>query len=383
MSDAAAVALETALLEPLAAESQLGAALLIDPWFCRWAATDCPAAQTIAELARQLAIGLADRLKSLPSQPPCWLRPSVGDAQAFAAQAESIRNQALQLDLLGLSAAASPAFYERLLHAVPDYGSQIVMSDYLLEMPGIDWRLSRLIALVHQPDRCVIDLEQAKLAAMKELAYGASHEINNPLANISGRAQSLLRDEPDPRRRRLLKAIDAQAIRAHEMISDLMLFAHPPALVLEEVDLVQLVNQSVAEMQPIAESQQIELHCETPGEPLTAQLDATQTLVAILALLRNSVEAIGFGGSITIELQGCDEWAEITVTDTGPGVPVEVREHMFDPFYSGREAGRGLGFGLSKCWRIAQLHGGNVELVESGPVGSRFVLRLPIAEREA
>ncbi len=71
-------------------------------------------------------------------------------------------------------------------------------------------------------------LEEEKLAALVELAYGASHEINNPLANIATRAQVLLREEPHPERRRMLSAIHAQAMRAHEMIADLMLFARPP-----------------------------------------------------------------------------------------------------------------------------------------------------------
>ena len=71
--------------------------------------------------------------------------------------------------------------------------------------------------------------------ALKELAYGASHEINNPLANIAARAQTLLEDEPDPERRRKLTAIHRQAMRAHEMIADLMLFARPPKLELADV----------------------------------------------------------------------------------------------------------------------------------------------------
>src|SRR4029078_709927 len=75
-----------------------------------------------------------------------------------------------------------------------------------------------------------VQLERAKLDAMKELAYGASHEINNPLANIAARAQTLLDDEEDPGRRQKLVAIHRQAMRAHEMISDLMLFARPPKL---------------------------------------------------------------------------------------------------------------------------------------------------------
>ena len=70
--------------------------------------------------------------------------------------------------------------------------------------------------------------------------------------------------------------------------------------------------------------------------------------------------------------------AAITVRDTGPGIPLGVREHIFDPFFSGREAGRGLGFGLSKCWRIVTEHGGSIH-VESPPTGGAiFTLKLPI-----
>ena len=66
----------------------------------------------------------------------------------------------------------------------------------------------------------------------------------------------------------------------------------------------------------------------------------------------------------------------VEVTDNGAGIAEEVRQHMFDPFYSGREAGRGLGFGLSKCWRIVGLHGGRVE-VENLPDGARLRIELP------
>ena len=87
------------------------------------------------------------------------------------------------------------------------------------------------------------ELQRQKLDALKELAYGASHEINNPLANIAARAQTLLRDEQAPERRRSLEAIHQQAMRAHEMISDLMLFARPPQLELAAIDLVEVVRQ--------------------------------------------------------------------------------------------------------------------------------------------
>ena len=92
-------------------------------------------------------------------------------------------------------------------------------------------------------------VEAAKLQALYNFAYGLSHEINNPLANISARAQTLLIDETGPERRRKLATIVQQAFKAHEMIADLMLFARPPTLRPQPVDIAKLADTVVAEMQ--------------------------------------------------------------------------------------------------------------------------------------
>src|SRR3989304_5946803 len=105
-------------------------------------------------------------------------------------------------------------------------------------------------------------LEQEKLAALKELAYGAGHEINNPLANIAARAQTLLEDEPHPERRRKLTAIHRQGVRGHGRVAALMLFARPPALELAECDLRLVVRRVVAELGDLAAERQIELTCD-------------------------------------------------------------------------------------------------------------------------
>src|ERR1041385_6447610 len=94
--------------------------------------------------------------------------------------------------------------------------------------------------LATSTDEFATAVEAAKLRALYNFAYGLSHEINNPLANIATRAQTLLVDEKDPDRRRKLATIVQQAFRAHEMIADLMLFAHPPRMQPREADLVQL-----------------------------------------------------------------------------------------------------------------------------------------------
>jgi signal transduction histidine kinase len=222
-------------------------------------------------------------------------------------------------------------------------------------------------------------LERQKLEAMKELAYGASHEINNPLASIAARAQTLLRDETAPERRSSLEAIHQQAMRAHEMISDLMLFARPPQLKLESVDLAELVRQVAGDLDPQLQRRNIRLVLHFPEAACEIRGDKQQLAVAISALCDNSANAIGDTGTIEITLSRGeeDDTVVLEVADTGTGISAEVREHLFDPFYSGREAGRGLGFGLSKCWRIVTDHGGSIVVDDSRSVGAGMTIVLP------
>jgi signal transduction histidine kinase len=211
------------------------------------------------------------------------------------------------------------------------------------------------------------ELLREKLASMQALAYGASHEINNPLANIAARAQTLLVQEHDPQRRRSLATINAQAFRAHEMIADLMLFAKPPAPRMASVDLVVLADQVVAELAENAAAQGTSLSRVASGSAhVEVQADEVQIGVALRALCQNALEAVRRDGHVRVSAVDADGIAQLQVSDSGPGLTAEVRKHLFDPFYSGREAGRGLGLGLSKVWRIMELHGGQV-LVDSHP----------------
>ncbi|MEO1496851.1 MAG: HAMP domain-containing sensor histidine kinase [Planctomycetota bacterium] len=242
----------------------------------------------------------------------------------------------------------------------------------------------RGVARAHAPPPSVGEafseaLERAKLDSLKELAYGASHEINNPLANIALRAQTLLKREDDPDKRRALEAMHRGAMRAHEMISDLMLFARPPRLERSRVDVGATVAGVCSDLQPVAAERSIDVRFASEENPCCAEVDAVQITVAVKALLENAIEAIGSGGQVRVGCRSADEGVEVVVDDDGPGIPAEVRAHIFDPFFSGREAGRGLGFGLSKCWRITTDHGGSVRVENSPLGGARFVLSLPVA----
>ncbi|HEX4131224.1 MAG TPA: HAMP domain-containing sensor histidine kinase [Pirellulales bacterium] len=238
---------------------------------------------------------------------------------------------------------------------------------------------------VHPADAVSLEaLEREKLSALAEFAAGAGHEMNNPLAVIAGRAQLLLRDETDPERRRELAVIHSQALRVVEMISDLMLFARPPAPQLAECDLRTLVNHVADEIVPMASNRGICVIRPIDAEPLIAVVDRTQIAVALRAVCDNALFVLSTGGTITLDAEAtADGGFAIRVADDGPGISAEMRRHVFDPFYSGRSAGRGLGTGLSKAWRIVTNHGGRVTLDSGSPSGTVLMIWLPAREGAA
>ena len=149
----------------------------------------------------------------------------------------------------------------------------------------------------------------------------------------------------------------------------MMLYAKPPEMIPAAIDAVKLVAGVVAELAPQAAQQGTDLIFDGAADRLDMQGDALQLAVAIRSLCVNALEALGGGGTVVVTVRpgmahpdNGAEYVEIEVRDSGPGIPRASRRHLFDPFYSGREAGRGLGLGLSKCWRIVTLHGGHIEV---------------------
>lgn len=224
-------------------------------------------------------------------------------------------------------------------------------------------------------------LRDEKLKSLKRLAYGASHEINNPLANIASRAQALLASENDPDRRHELATIYAQAMRGHEMIADLMLFARPPEPHFSECTLAVIAADAVKQLLPQAKSQETDLKLISPEQDASLTADPNLLTLATCALIRNALEALKRGGKIEITLATDNEVATIAVQDDGPGISDEQAEIVFDPFHSGREAGRGLGFGLTKCWTIAQAHRGDTYVDTAYGPGARIVLEIPLSPK--
>jgi signal transduction histidine kinase len=232
-----------------------------------------------------------------------------------------------------------------------------------------------------------LELEAAKLAALAEFAAGAGHEINNPLATIVGRVQTLLAGERDPTRRQNLATIAAQAFRIRDMIGDLMVIARPPAPVVERLILNEAVQAIVERFQDAALERSGSLTFDA-DTTVFATADPTQLAIVVSELVRNSLGAIAPSNgkirvSVASALRDGRRCAVLVVADNGRGLSESDRAHLFDPFYSGRDAGRGLGFGLCKCWRIVTNHGGSIDVDSTPGSGATFRVYWPSSEESA
>lgn len=236
-------------------------------------------------------------------------------------------------------------------------------------------------------------LSQKLFDACAETAAGIGHELNNPLAIIAGQAQYLLKNETSEEKRRRLTAILEQTSRAYEMIVDLRTFARPPRPNPTEVDVEKFCEEWARREAKRCEENDVRLETafEFAGNAPTLTTDEAMLAAILNALTKNAVEATGRGGAIRIfarnrvndwddsvedkkglktprnvwESENCkesrdskeaarnDRFWEIGVEDDGPGLSSEARELLFAPYFSGRQAGRGLGVGLAKARRFA------------------------------
>ena len=230
-------------------------------------------------------------------------------------------------------------------------------------------------------DRFDQAVAQARLEAMRELAYGAGHEINNPLANIATRAQALLLDETDPERRRRLSTIVDQSFRARDMIGGLMLLARPPKPRRESVDVGGIAAAAIESVRGQSVARGIRLEYSPLPAPLAVFVDRVQVEEAVRVVVVNALEAVAVGGRVVLEVTrrtaADGGWCEIAGVDDGRGMPLDAVKRAFDPFYSGREAGRGAGLGLPKAWRLVELSGGKVLLDSRPGQGTRVTFLLP------
>ena len=220
-----------------------------------------------------------------------------------------------------------------------------------------------------------------KLDALAEFAAGAGHELNNPLAVIVGRAQLLLARETDPQASRSLRAIMGQAKRAHRILRDLMYVARPPEPRPRSCQPDEVVRACLRDLKPEAEARGVRL-VEEPrdgGPPTRTWTDPDALRHLVETLLRNALEATPRGGTVTVSIGSDAGVLRGSIQDNGRGIGALEGPHLFDPFFCGRQAGRGLGLGLPRIARMIALSHGELRWHSTPGQGTLFQFTLPQA----
>lgn len=218
------------------------------------------------------------------------------------------------------------------------------------------------------------DLRRAdRLAALGSLAAQLAHEIRNPLASMRGSAQMLWQDTPaDPAARRLANILVRESDRLSALVEDFLKFARPPPPALQTVSLDQLVRETVEMLRADPLGRGVEL--EVRADPVASAVDAGQLRQVLLNLLRNAMEAAQ-GGKVRVQVEAAPEGPRIRVWDSAGSIPPQNLDRVFEPFFTTRD--RGTGLGLSTAHSIVSAHGGKISVSSAPAAGTEFVVQLP------
>ena len=225
-------------------------------------------------------------------------------------------------------------------------------------------------------------VQSEKLASMGQLVGGAAHELNNPLTAMLGYAELLTATELTPEQRSLAAKISQQAKRVRSLVSSLLSFAKQVPSSKTPVDVNAILQTCLKLSQPQMEVARVASSIEMANPLPRVQADSNQLLQVFSHIINNAVNAMSErGGTITISTRALGNLVTIQFADTGPGM-VEP-ERVFDPFYTTRPVGQGIGLGLSACYGIIQQHGGKIKASNRETGGAIFQIDLPAAPQTA
>lgn len=233
----------------------------------------------------------------------------------------------------------------------------------------------------HQPEPEIAQRLRAQNARLSQLAGGLAHEIRNPLSTLSLNLDLLAEDFEDaetPRERRAgqrIVRLKREARRLHDILENFLRFARLQDLKLEATDLNVVVEELCDFYEPQASTRGVVVRTHFDPKLPRVPLDADAFKQAALNLMLNAEHAMPEGGELIMTTRRDGDDVVLEVIDTGAGMSDDVRSKIFDPFYSTRKGGSGLGLPTTR--NIVEGHGGAIEAQSVPGKGSRFTIRLP------
>jgi signal transduction histidine kinase len=238
-----------------------------------------------------------------------------------------------------------------------------------------------------------------RMAAIGRLTSGVGHEVKNPINAIVVHLELLktkLGDSGAPAARHL-EVIEAEIHRLDRVVQMLVDFTRPVELKLQEQDICEVIGDVLALAAAELATRNVTIVSRMPSRPLLANVDADLIKQAVLNVIQNGAQAMPEGGNLEVVLEEEDRksgrrdalqpaasmgWksAVLRISDQGPGIPDEIREKIFDLYFTTKSGGSGIG--LAMTYRILQLHHGSIEVQSKPERGAEFLMRIPLAQAE-
>ena len=217
-----------------------------------------------------------------------------------------------------------------------------------------------------------------RLAAISRVSGGVAHEVKNPLnailLHVEVAKAKLAHGDTDVSPQ--MEIIGREILRLDRVVKTFLDFTRPVELNLANTSLRELIGEIVELARPQAEAAKIRVNVEQEAEGVEVRVDRDLFKQAMLNVVMNAMQAMPEGGELRFEALASEDTAEIRISDTGPGIPPELREKIFRLYFTTRKEGSGIG--LAMTFRIVQLHDGAIDFTSEPGEGTTFFIRLPI-----
>ena len=296
-------------------------------------------------------------------------------------------NPSLSLLIAQASQTGRPIRNRRVPVPLPAEGAGptvvLLSVDILESLPGTALAGAGLLVRLRDPEaqrKIGRELQTAdRLSAISRVSGGVAHEVKNPLNAILlhvevARAKLAQGDtEVGPE----MEIISREILRLDRVVKTFLDFTRPVELNLSTVPVQELVAEILDLARPQAESSQIHISVTQEAETAEVRVDRDLLKQAFLNIVVNAIETMPEGGELGVQSSANEETAEIRISDTGPGIPPELRDKIFRLYFTTKKEGSGIG--LAMAFRIVQLHDGTIDFTSEPGKGTTFFIRLPLA----
>jgi two-component system sensor histidine kinase HydH len=227
-----------------------------------------------------------------------------------------------------------------------------------------------------------IEIQQKnKLAAVGNLAAGVAHEVRNPLSSIRGYAAyfgSLFDSDSDNKKAANIMAEEVD--RVNRVISELLEFARPMELELQEVEIFDLVDKALRLIKYEAEMARVNIAKSIASDIPKVAMDKDRFTQVLLNIFINGIQAMKAGGDLTVEVFTRENKLTFQISDTGDGISAEDQANIFNPYFTTKKKGAGLG--LAIAFKIIESHGGSIKIESAKGKGTMFVISIPLDQNK-